>query len=255
MRITQLHHKIIFAILRKRIKKNPYIGQEASGETYLYEQDGYSINYRIIKLSGGKLRIEWISHKRRLGAYEEKIRRTRQKFLDFWYYQKWLFFFRPPILLIVIVGMFLFYSEVMETQETKTARLKWMIASAVGINPKDIQYIGDGWLEASGQRRRKDQTREPIRYTFNPLRWLFFSEGGVLTRWRGEPFGHAIHTLDIHPVVYNERGDVWMKKRDTPWQHGRISGDTIKWDTPQGSRRVTDQEISVENKKLKIIDK
>lgn len=251
MRITHPYHKIIFAILRKRIKNNPYVGQEASDETYLYGQDGYSINYRIIKLSGGKVRIEWISHKCRLGAYEGKIKRIRQKFLDFWYYQKWLFFFRPPILLIVIVGMLLFYSEVMETQETKMARLKGVIAAAVGTNPKDMQYIGDGWLEVSGQRKiPRERISEPIKYTFNPLRWLFFPEAvDSITRWRGRPFGYV-----TYPVVYNKRGEVWLSKENT-WRHGRISGETIEWDIPQGSRKVAGHEISIEDKKLKIIDK
>ena len=148
-----------------------------------------------------------------------------------------------------LVGSEMCIRDRLETREAKVERFKRIVASIVGIKPKDIQYVGDGWLEISGQRKREDQTRELIRYTFNPLRWLFFSEGGVLTRWRGEPFGYA-----THPVVYNDMSDVWLKKKDT-WEHGRISGETIKWDTPQGSGKVTEQEISPEDKKLKVIDK
>lgn len=252
MRIFHLYHKISFAILRKKIKKNPYAGQETDDGTYLYTKDSYSISYRIIKLPEDKLCVEWISHRRRLSAYEERIKRIKKGFLDFWHYQKWLFFFRPTILLILIVGIFLFYSEMMETQETKMARLRWIVASAVGVSPKDVQYIGDGNLEISAQRKRMaDKIHEPIRYTFNPLRWLFSSESGILTRWRGESFGYA-----THPVVINDNGDVWIKKKDTSWQHGIISGENIKWDTPLGSAKVTEQElIYSEDKKLEIRDK
>lgn len=262
MGITHLYHKIKFAILRRRIKKNPYIGQEESDGTYLCKKGGYSINYRIIKLSGGQVQVEWVSHKRRLGTYEERIRKIKKRFLDFWHYQKWTFFFRPSILFLLLVSVILFYSEVMETQETKMARLKWMIASVAGINPGDIQYIGGGWLEISGQRKRTEErineptkyVYEPIKYTFNPLRWLFSSDKGFIKRWRGESGGGYA----THPVVYNDRGDIWIRKKDG-WEHGRISGETVKWDIPQVSgmstRKTPGHEISVQDKKLKIIDK
>ena len=262
MRITHLYHEIIFTILRSRIKRNPYLGQEAGDGGYLYKKGGYGISYRILKLPAGKIRIEWLSHKRRLSAYEEKLRKTKQRLIDFWHYQKWLILLRPSILFLLIVGMFLFYSEVMETQETKMARLKWMIASAVGIATQDIQYIGDGWLEISGQRRRtvekiNEPTQyvyEPIKYTFNPLKWFFSSDTGFVKRWRSESGGGYA----THPVVYNDKGDIWLKKQDS-WEHGRVSGETIKWDTPQVTgmsiRKTSEHEISVQDKKLKVIDK
>lgn len=244
-------HGIRFAILKKRIKNNPYIGKEDSDGTHVYKKGHYSIRYRIINLPEGKVGVEWVSQKRRYSAYEEKVRRIKKGLFDFWYYQRWSIFFRPPIIFILIAVILLFYFKVMSTREINAERLKWIVASVIGISPEDIQYIGDGWLEISGQRKREDGVSEPIKYTFNPLRWLFFSEGGVLTRWRGEPFGYATHS-----VVFNDRGDVWIKKKDTPWQHGIISGETIKWDTPVGSSKVTEQEkISTEDKKLRVIDK
>jgi len=253
MSITHLYHKIRFAILRKRIKKNPYIGQEESHGIYLYKKDGYSINYRIIKLPGGEVQIEWVSHRRRLNAYEERIRRIKQGLLDFWHYQKWLFFFRPSIFFLLLVSILFFYSEVMEKQETKIARLKWMIASILTINPRDVQYIGDGWLEISGQRTTAvDKIGEPIRYTFNPFRWFFFSEGGFLTRWRGRPYGYV-----THPIVYNDKGEVWINKEGT-WRHGRIDGKTIGWEAPQGTGiragKVAGHEISTPEKRLFLPD-
>jgi len=249
MSIIHLYNKIIFAALRKKIKQSPFIGQGQDDGTYLYTKGSYSINYRKSILPDGKLCIEWVWHKRRLSPYEEKIRRVKKRFLEFWYYQRWLLLFRPPLIFLLIIGVFLFYYGVLGTQEAKIERLKLIVASAVGINTQDIQYIGDGWLEISGQRKVADDTTESLNYTFNPLRWLFFSDTGFVKRWR-RGSGEYVK----YPVVYNEKGDVWLKDKDA-WQHGIISDQNIKWDTPQGSARVTGQEITREDKKLKIIDK
>jgi len=262
MEITHLYHEIKFAILRKRIKRNPYIGEDAGDGAYLYTKGIYSINYRISKLADGRISVEWVSHKRRLRPYEGKIRRAKKGFHDFWIYQKWALFLRPSLLLILVVSIFLFYSEVMETQETKMARLKWMIASTVGISAKDIQYIGNGRLEISGTRRRTVETinappqyvREPIKYAFNPLGWFFSSDIGFMKRWRGEAGGGYV----THPVVYNAKGDIWLRKMGE-WEHGKMSGEAIKWDTPQVTgfsiRKAPGHEITVQDKKLEIIDK
>lgn len=264
MGITHLLHKIRFATLRKRIENNPYIGQEAADGTYVYKSGNYSISYRIIKMPEGKLCMEWVSHECRLGAYGEKIRRIREGFLDFWLYRKWVILFRPSILLILFISAFIFYSEVIETQATKMARFRWIIASAVGINPRDVQYIGNGWMEISGQRRRIEQRidqpgeikyiYEPIKYALNPLSLFFPQEAGFIKRWRSESGGGYA----THPVVYNDKGEIWFKKQDT-WEHGSISGEDLKWDRPQVTglsiRKTPGHEISIQDRKLKIIDK
>ena len=252
---------IRFAILKKRIKNNPYIGKEDTGATYVYKKGDYSIRYRIIKLPQGQIGVEWVSQKRRYSAYEEKAKRIKKGFFDFWHYQRWFFFFRPPIIFILITVILLFYFKMTQTREIMAQQLKWIVASAMGISSDEIQYIGDGWLEISGKRRRivekiNEPTRyvyEPIKYTFNPLRWLFSSDTGFIKRWRSESGGYA-----THPVVYNDRGDVWLKKKDT-WAHGQIGGETIKWDTPQVTgfslKKTPGHEVSVEDKKIRIIDK
>ncbi len=247
--------------MRKRIKKNPYIGQEDNG-SYVYKDGSYSISYRIIKMPEGKLCIEWIAHKCHFGAFEKKTRRIKKGFLDFWFYQKWTLFFRPATLFILVASVFIFYFAVLETQEAKVERFKRIVASVVGIKTHDIQYVGGGWLEIPGQRRRivekiNEPARyvyEPIKYAFNPLSWFLSSDTGFIKRWRSEASGGYV----THPVVYNDKGDVWLKKKNT-WEHGNISGETIKWDTPQVSglsiRKTTGQEVTVEDKKLKVIDK
>ena len=262
MRITHFYHKMVFAALRRRIKKDPYIGQDSGSGVYLLERDGYSIGYRIGRSPGGKVSIEWVSQKRRLSAYEEKIRRAKRGFFDFWNYQKWLVFLRPAVLIFLAVGILFFYSELIETQETKMARIKWVIAAASGIAAKDIQYIGDGRLEISGRRRRTVERMneppqyvyEPIKYTFNPLRWLFSSDKGFIKIWRnGYGGGYA-----RCPVVYNDGADVWYNNNGA-WEHGMLSGGAIKWDRPQatgtGIRKTSGQEISVDDGQLKVVDK
>lgn len=247
--IHHLFYRIRFATLKRKIRKNPYLGKEDIDGTYEYKRGSYHIRYRLVKKPDGQTDIKWVSLKRRLNRYEIWINRVKEGFFDFWHYQKWLLFLRPSTFLFLLIAILLFYSEVMETQEIKINRYKWIVASLLGVNPQDIQYIGNGWIEVSGQRRRiQDNVSEPIRYSFNPLRWLFFSEGCFMRRWRGEPFGYA-----THPLVYNERGDVWIHK-DGTWKHGSIVGETIKWDIPVGSAMVSEQEKSIKDRKLEIID-
>jgi hypothetical protein len=249
-----MFHKIRFVLFKKRIKKNPYIGKEDVDGTYLYEQGIYSIRYRIEKQPEGKESVEWICEKRRLSAYEEKIRRIKQGFFDLWRYQHWLVFFRPPILFLLLTSILLFYFGFIETQEAKVQRFKWIVASVAGVNPEQIEYIGDGWLEISTQRKTVvDRINEPIMYRFNPFRWLFSSEAGFISRWRGEPYGSV-----THPMVYNERGDVWINKEGI-WQQGKIVGKEIEWNTAQGTGiragKVTGHELSTKEDKLRIEDK
>ena len=254
-------HRLRLAILKKRIRNNPHIGKEDIDKARLYKNGGYSIRYRIINLPGGRVSVEWLSLKRRLAAYEEKIIKIKKRFLNFWRYQKWILLFRPAFIFILITVFLLFYFTVMETQKANVERIKMIVASVVGVTPEDVQYVGDGWLEISGRRRRRVVTiteppryeYEPIKYTFNPFRWLFFSESGFIRRWRSESTSYA-----THPVVYNERGDVWLRKKNS-WVHGHISDEAIKWDTPQlggfSLKKTSGHKISIEDKKLRIIDK
>jgi hypothetical protein len=95
---------------------------------------------------------------------------------------------------------------------------------------------------------------EPVRYAFNPFTWFFSSQGGFVTRWRGEPFGNV-----THPIAYNDEGEVWINKEGT-WRHGMFTdGKTVDWDIPQGTGiragKVYGHQISTLDKKLYIQDK
>ena len=252
--ITHLFHKIRFAILKKKIKENPRVGEEDVNGIYDYKEGGYGIRYRIIKQTQGKVSIDWVSQRRHVTAYEERVKGIKRGLFKFWYYQGWLAFFRPPIFFLLLASIVIFYFGLIETTKTKMDRFRWIVASVVGVSPQEIQYIGDGWLEISTQRRTAvDRINEPVKYTFNPFKWFFSSEAGFVTRWRGRPYQYA-----THPIVYNERGEVWLNKEGT-WRQGKIVGKEIKWDIPQGTGiragKVTGHEISTQDKKFYIPDK
>jgi hypothetical protein len=252
--IFHLYHKVRFAILKKKIKKNPHIGQENIDGTYDYKQGSYGIRYCIAKEASAKESIQWVSRRRHLSAYEQNIKGIKRSFFKFWHYQGWLSFLSPPIIFLLFISIVIFYFGLMETQKTKVERFKWIVASVVGISPHQIEYIGDGWLDISGQRRTAvDRIYEPIRYMVNPFRWFFSSEAGFVTRWRGESYGYV-----THPIVYNERGDVWLNKEGN-WIYGKISGKEVNWDVPQGTGiragKVIGHEIPAQDKKLYIKDK
>lgn len=239
-----------FFALKKKIKNNPLIGKNDFGNKYYYKEGGYAVGYKIGGASTGIKTVDWLFLKRRLTFLEEKILNIRRFINNFFLYQRWTVIFQPSVILLLIGSMIIFYFGFVETQNTRVERLKWVVALAAGVNPSQIQYVGNGWLEVSGQRKtRVDRISEPIRYTFNPFRWFFSREEGFVTRWRGENFGYV-----THPVAFNEKGDVWINKEGT-WRHGRFTNDrTVEWDTPQGTRKVTDQEISTPDKKLYIRD-
>lgn len=252
--ISHLYHKIKFVILERKINKNPHIGKEDVYGIYDYKEGPYGVRYRIVKLPQGIESIQWVSERRHLSAYEEREKRIRHRLFRFWRYQGWLIFFRPPILFLLLISIFIFYFGLMERQEVKIERYKLIVASVVGVNPKQIQYIDDGWLEISSKRETVvDKVYEPIRYSFNPVRWIFSSQAGFISRWRGETYGYV-----THPLVYNEKGEVWLNKEGT-WRHGKITGKAVEWDLRQGTGiragKIAGHDISTKDKKLYIFDK
>lgn len=237
--------------------RNPFLGLKDSEGIYIYREGRCIIKYKIFNIANkerGKPSVKIISIKHSLSESEMRLRRAKKIFRNFFNYSKWIYIFRPPILISFILGIAILYFGIIEPHQDKVNRLRWIVASVVGVSPQQIQYIGDGWLEISTQRKTAvDRISEPIRYRFNPFRWLFSSEAGFITRWRGKPYGYV-----THPVIYNERGEVWIKK-ESIWQHGVVSNNVIKWDAPQGTGiragKVTGHEISIQNKKLHIPDR
>lgn len=246
-------NKIRIFRLKKKVKNNPYIGTKESNGTYIYRQGLFTIEYEILNIQTPRPLVKIISIKHRLTESEIARHRIKELFRNLFRYQTWIYLLRPHILISFILGIAILYFGIIEPYQNKVDRFRWIVASVVGVSPQDIQYIGNGWLQISAQRKTAvDRISEPVRYTFNPLRWLFTSESGSVTRWRGRPYGYV-----THPIVYNEDGEVWINKEYT-WRHGRISGKTIEWDEPQGSGiragKVTGHEITTQDKKLRLPD-
>lgn len=236
--------------LKKKVMNNPLIGIKEGDNNYCYRQKGYTLNYRIHELASGAKTVEWLSLKRRLTSAGRTAINIKKGINNLFIYQKWIILFRPQIFFVLIGSVIIFYFGIIETYNKRVERLKWLVASAAGVNPSQVQYIGNGWLEISAQRNTADRINEPVRYTVNPFKAFFSSEAGFVTRWKGGSLGHV-----THPVVYNESGDVWINKEGA-WAHGKFTKDsTVEWDTPQGTRQVSGHEISTQEKKLYTTDK
>jgi hypothetical protein len=179
--------------------------------------------------------------------------RIRRAIFNFWHYQQWLVFFRPPILFLLLASAIIMYFGLFEAQNTKIGRFKWIVSQALGVKSSDIAYIGDGWLSFPIQRSTPiDVQKEKSTYTFNPFLWLFSSDAGVFKRQGVKPYKYTI----THSVVYNIHGDVWASGSGG-WRHGKIYGKELKWDVPlkAGPVKVESHEISAKGKKLRLIDK
>ncbi|OGX18890.1 MAG: hypothetical protein A3K83_01090 [Omnitrophica WOR_2 bacterium RBG_13_44_8b] len=242
-----------FSRLKRKIRNDPLIGEREEDNNYYYKEGSYGVSYKIKEMPSGIKTVEWVFNKRRLTYIEEKALKAKKFISNLFLYGRWMLIFRPPIIFLLISSIIIFYFGLIETQKTRINRLKWVVASASGVDTSQIQYIGDGWLQISGKRKTAtDKINEPVRYTFNPLRWFFSSEAGFITRWRGKTFGYV-----THPVAFNDKGDVWISKEGT-WRHGKLNkGRAVEWDwdRPQGTRRVTGQEFSTEDKKPHFQDK
>lgn len=253
--MRHVFHKFKVAQLKRRLERNPFLGEKKSDGTYIYKKGGYRLRYRIIGQPQTKdvKNIEWIEIGRRSDRIDE-VSKSLEKFqTKFWRYQGWLNLFRFPTILILIAGVMLFYFGLIEPMKAKIDRYRWVIAKVVGIRPEEVEYIGDGWIEMGMKRTTAvDRQSEPVRYRVNPFRWLFTNDAGYVDRWRGD----NIYTT--HRIVFNETGDVWLKMEET-WKHGVVSGDKIAWDERLGrahrAGKILGEEISTGEGGLSIRDR
>jgi hypothetical protein len=240
--------------LQKKIKRNPLLGIKQNDNNYYYSENGYTLGYRIRESPAGVKKMERVFLKRRLTFFEKNILDIRRILNKFFLYRRWGILFHPLVLFLLLSSMVIFYFGLVETEKTRAERLKLVVSSIIGASTDQIEYIGDGTLAISAQRKTAvDGISEPIKYTFNPWMWFFSADEGVVTRWQNKTKKYI-----SHPVVYNERGDVWINKEGA-WRSGKINNDkTVAWDEPQGSgirtNRVTGHEISTQGKELSISD-
>ncbi len=168
--------------IKNKIKKNPLIGIKQDEDSYYYKEKGYNINYRIRESFAGNKIVEWLTLKRRLTTFEEKVLNLKRALDKFFLYQRWITLFRPLVVIVLVASLIIFYLG-MEQSFKRIEHFKWIVARITGISPESIRYSGEGWFKISGQRGSKDQEVEQITISFNPLRWLFLSDTANVSQW------------------------------------------------------------------------
>ncbi len=233
--------------LKNKIKNNPLIGIKQEDNSYYYKGKGYTISYRIKESFAGIKIVEWLTLKRRLTTFEEKVLNLKRALDNFFLYQRWITLFRPLVVIVLVASLIIFYLG-MEQSFKRIEHFKWIAAQITGVSPESISYAGEGWFKIFGQRGSKDREVEPITISFNPLRWLFFSDTANVSRW-----SEKSNKYITYPVTINDKGDVWLGKKSGQI-HGNALGDKVVWDEPQGVREVPGHRIAIEDGKLKIFD-
>jgi len=239
----------------RKIKANPFVGIKDLDGTFLYKEGRFTIRYAVDALgkTNEKNIPRWISTKIKLSPYEEFLKNLNKSFADFWHYRKWLIFFYPStIAVLMFIGLIIYIGEV-ELQPGKGYVTRWIISRALGVSPNEIKYRGDGWIGVSGVRRTAvDKQYEPFSYQVNVFRWLVFNDAGSVTRYRGKEYGTV-----THPVGMEETREVYLKK-EGKWRTGEIS-DGIKWDKPQGTGirkgEIKSETIETTEGKIQLRDK
>lgn len=241
--------------MKNKIRVEPFIGVRDPDGTFQYKEGRITIRYAITapKAPNKKNIPRWISIKIRASFYTNSLRKSANEFTDFWRYQKWLIFFRPSSLIILMLIGLIIYTGAVELQPGKGYLTRWLVSRAIGISPSEIEYRGDGWIKIYGIRTAAvDRAREPFSYNVNVFGWLVFNDAGSITRRRDAEYGSATHRLG-----YDESGQVYIKKEGT-WQKGEIENG-VKWDRPQGTGiregKVKGETLETTGGKIRIRDK
>lgn len=214
--------------IKRRIRASPFIGVREPDGTFQHKEGGITISYAVT--APNKKNIpRWISVKIKTSFHANKLRKSADEFMDFWRYQKWLVFFRPSSLIILMLIGLIIYTGAVELQPGKGYLTRWFVSRATGISPSEIEYRGDGWIKICGVRTEAvNRDREPFSYNVNVFGWLVFNDAGSITRG-----GHADHGPITHQLEYDDNGQVYLKKEGV-WKKGEIENG-VKWDKPQGT--------------------
>lgn len=237
--------KLKVSFLKKEIKKNPLIGERDLDSTFLYKKNGYTLRYTTRELPSGEKEISWISYKYRLSSPEESIYKIKRFFQRLILYSR----LKPSLFLFLFFIIIVVYIWVIIPESKKIGFYKFSLSRIIGIKPQDIEYIGGGRFEIYGKRIIPQKGRaEPFIFTINPLRWLFFSDYGYITRWRGKEQGGYITQYlkgDQDRISVKEFG------RDI---HGKIGGGEVKWDIPKRNGSEFRQDIKIKEGEVRVID-
>ena len=183
-----LFNRIKIYRLKRKISKNPYLGIKEDADIYVYRQGSFIIKYKILNTDDKKVRkplIEIISIKHKLTESEIARKRMREFFRGIFRYQRWVYLFRPPTLLLLILGIAILYFGVIEPYQNKVDRFRWIVAKVIGVELNNVEYKG-GLFTILGKRDiayKKEDKVEYVSFTFNPLNIFSSKTIGYVTRW------------------------------------------------------------------------
>ena len=247
--------KIFF--LKKEIEKSPLIGIKDLDGTYLYKKRGYTLRYRIIGLPSGIKKIKLISYKSRLTAFEGFIYKIKEYFQRLMSYSH----LKPSLILPIFLIIIIVCVWMLIPQPKKARVYELVISRAVRVSSEQVEYKGGGWFEIYGKRiASKDKRAEPLTFTVNPFRWLFFGDAGFVTRWRGKDSGgYKTYYLEKDKegkITARETGrEIFTGKVKFPYVEGKVEGDKIKWAVPEGTTPGVTQDIKTTEEGIRIIDR
>lgn len=246
--------KLKLCFLKKEIKKNPLIGEKDLDGTLLYKKNGYTLRYSIEELPSGEKKIQWISYKLHLTALEEFIYKIKIFFQRLILYSR----LKPSLIFSFFLIVIVIYIWTLIPEPTKIGFYKSLISHTVGVSPKQIEYKGRGWFEIYGKRIvSKERHVEPFVFTVNPWRWLFFSDAGFVTRWRGKESGYKTHYLKIDKegkISTVETGqEAFGGKVKLRYLEGKVEGDKIKWRVPGGAEPGVTEDIKITEEGIRVI--
>ena len=139
----------------------------------------------------------------------------------------------------------------MEQSFKRVERFKWIAGQITGITPESIKYVGAGEFQFFGRKRYLDGKEvNPVTISFNPLGWLFFSDTAHVNRWNPKLNKYLTYSFTI-----NDKGDVWLGKKEGQVYGGKVEDNKIMWNEPAGDSRYKGHDIVVEDGKLRFIDK
>ena len=237
---TKIFEEVMFRKLKKRVETGPRVGLKDDGGDFVYKQGGFTVKYRVIDSIdvGGKAKIKIIAMKRRIWGYEEKVNHAKKAFRNFLIYRRWVYFFKPTALFLLLSVIVIIYLAGFEPEESKIDRMKWAVARALKIGPDAVTVELNGGVVVSGERKVKgDGQGEDISYNFNLVDWFTFNDAGFISRNSG-----GARESIAYPVDYYGDGYFRMNK-DNKWVEGQYSQGEVRWVRPQGEAGITAEKI------------
>ena len=171
---------------------------------------------RIYFAYGSGPKITDIYHRERW--YERAIRKAKKSFKANWPALK-----TSQLVLLLTALMPLYF--LFEPEEWKESRFEKVCSLLTGSKAT----YADGKVKLASKREAIDGKVENVNITVDPASWLFSRGGGNVTKYVPETY-----TTITEPFKY-DGGDAWLYRENKRWIHGSKKGNTIEWESPQGT--------------------